>query len=74
METRAIQVGDQVQAIKDRIFDFPENTLVLWKKGDHLVVQGIVDHEDYREFLIRIDSDNWENVPEPIMQELFISQ
>ena len=74
MNVQAIHTGDQVKAISDRILLLPEKDLVLWTEGDVLTVQGVVDHDNYREFLIRIDADNWESVPGPIMEELFIVQ
>ena len=76
MDTTAIQVGTRVRALSDRVFDYAGLTspLVIWKAGQVLEIQGVIQMEGYREFLIKTgDGTDWENVPEPLMSELFIT-
>ena len=75
MDTKAIQVGDQVKAITDRVMEYQGmEPWVIWKAGQILNVRGIVQHEGGREFLINLDTgSDWENVPESLIPELFVA-
>ena len=76
MNVEALEVGSRVRALSDRIFDYQglREPLVIWKAGQVLEIRGIVQHEGYREFIIGTGSlQDWENVPGPLMPELFIT-
>lgn len=74
MNIQEIRTGDRVKAVSDRVLSSPAGDLFIWAKGDVLTVQGVVDHDDYREFLIKVDGDDWESVSGSLMEELFFAQ
>lgn len=70
-----LTVGQQVIAKQNRILEFDNHDpIILWKKGQVLTIGGIIQHSPGQlEFLIDLAGGDWENVPMPIMEELFES-
>jgi hypothetical protein len=70
---KSLTVGQQVRAKSDRILQFVDHEpLVLWKRDQVLTVGGIVQIQPGQlEALIDLEGGDWENVPFPIMSELF---
>ena len=70
---RTLTVGQQVIARHDRVLEFADHEpIVIWKQGQSLTVCGIVQNAPGQlEALIDLGGSDWENVPFPIMDELF---
>lgn len=67
-----LHVGQQLVATKDRVFDYAGGPFHVFKKGDTMLIQGLVLHEGYMEVLVTksLRSD-WESMPASTIPEYF---